>query len=105
MCTGRYSPCGGVVAKTPNCTHRCEAGYPVSYEKDKHYAANNYSIPNDVKKIQTEIMTNGPVEATMQVFGDFISYKSGIAIDWGCYNILAARLLLSNAWIFNKLAV
>lgn len=76
---GKYSPCGTVIAKTPNCTHECESGYPVSYKDDKHYAADNYSIPNDVKKIQTEIMTNGPVEATMDVFGDFMSYKSGIS--------------------------
>ena len=49
----------------------------MAYMDDKHYTANNYSIPNDVRKIQTEVMTNGPVVATMDVFGDFLSYKSG----------------------------
>ena len=28
-------------------------------------------------KIQTEIMTNGPVEAAFDVYSDFLNYKSG----------------------------
>lgn len=31
-----------------------------------------------MEEIQTEIMTNGPVEAHMDVFEDFYSYKSGV---------------------------
>jgi hypothetical protein len=40
-----------------------------------------YSIENDVKKIQQEILTNGPVEGAFTVFEDFIQYKSGTFID------------------------
>lgn len=40
-----------------------------------------YSIERDVKKIQQEILTNGPVEGAFTVFEDFIQYKSGTFID------------------------
>lgn len=39
-----------------------------------------YSIMSDVAQIQTEIMTNGPVEAAFTVYADFPSYKSGVYI-------------------------
>jgi hypothetical protein len=42
--------------------------------------ANSYSVERDVKKIQQEILTNGPVEGAFTVFEDFIQYKSGTFI-------------------------
>jgi cathepsin B len=39
-----------------------------------------YSVQADVAQIQTEIMTNGPVEAAFTVYADFPSYKSGVYI-------------------------
>ena len=35
------------------------------------------SVPSEVSQIQTEIMTNGPVEAAFTVYADFPSYKKG----------------------------
>jgi hypothetical protein len=35
-----------------------------------------YSIPKSESQIQTEIMTNGPVEADYDVYSDFLTYKS-----------------------------
>ena len=37
----------------------------------------SYTVKNDVKQIQTEIMTNGPVEGAFTVYSDFPTYKSG----------------------------
>lgn len=31
-----------------------------------------------MSEIQTEIMTNGPVEASFDVYEDFLTYKSGV---------------------------
>jgi cathepsin B len=31
-----------------------------------------------VADIQTEILTNGPVEASFNVYEDFLTYKSGV---------------------------
>ena len=39
-------------------------------------AKSAYAV-NGVAKIQTEIMTNGPVEAAFTVYADFPTYKSG----------------------------
>uniref|UniRef100_A0A2I9LNU9 Cathepsin B n=1 Tax=Centruroides hentzi TaxID=88313 RepID=A0A2I9LNU9_9SCOR len=75
--TGPRPPCSGD-DPTPQCVHACRRGYNVSYNEDKHYGKTSYTISNDVKQIQTEIMKNGPVEADFSVYADFISYKSGV---------------------------
>lgn len=36
-----------------------------------------YRIPNDVRSIQLEILENGPVQANLRVYEDFLNYKSG----------------------------
>ena len=54
----------------------CESGYSVSYSKDKHFGMSANSFRTE-KSIQTEIMTNGPVEGSMRVYEDFLAYKSG----------------------------
>lgn len=46
---------------------------------DKHFGSDAHSISESVESIQTEIMTNGPVEGTMRVYSDFPSYKSGMS--------------------------
>jgi cathepsin B len=35
-------------------------------------------VPSKVADIQTEILTNGPVEASFNVYEDFLTYKSGV---------------------------
>ena len=63
---------------TPPCKHSCRSGYDIAYGQDKHFGAKAYGISNNVAAIQTEIKTNGPVEASMTVYGDFEHYKSGV---------------------------
>lgn len=52
-------------------------GYNVTYTADKRYGSKGYAVSSEVEKIQTEIMTNGPVEGAFTVYADFPSYKSG----------------------------
>ena len=52
-------------------------GYNVTYKDDKKYGKSVYRVTRDVKKIATEIMTNGPVGADFTAYADFTSYKSG----------------------------
>lgn len=40
--------------------------------------ANSSKKFTGIANIQTEIMTNGPVQATFTVYDDFFSYKLGI---------------------------
>ncbi|GAB6019648.1 hypothetical protein CHUAL_001206 [Chamberlinius hualienensis] len=63
---------------TPYCKRACIPGYSKSYNKDKHYGEKAYTITPKMAEIQTEIMTNGPVEVDFVVYEDFITYKSGV---------------------------
>ena len=64
-------------ALTPSYYYCYLQGYDSTYEKDKHYGERSYSISSKVSEIQTEIMTNGPVESAFRVYGDFPTYRSG----------------------------
>jgi len=72
---GTLPPCGPSV-ETPACNKTCQDGQ--SWQKDKHFGLNSYSVLNNVKQIQTEIMDHGPVEAAFLVYSDFLLYKSGV---------------------------
>ena len=65
------------------------SGYNVSYADDKRYGDTGYAVDSDVEKIQTEIMTGGPVEGAFTVYADFPSYKSG-----KCFNPMFNLLIL-----------
>lgn len=76
--TGPFPSCGDI-EPTPKCVHKCEANYTAySFDQDKHRGQSAYSVPEGVEKIQTEIMTHGPVEAAFDVYADFVHYKSGV---------------------------
>lgn len=74
---GTRPPCHGDTP-TPRCEKKCEVNYNVTYDADKHYGKSAYSVRARVEQIQTEIMTNGPVEGAFTVYSDFPSYKSGV---------------------------
>ncbi|CAC5377636.1 CTSB [Mytilus coruscus] len=40
---GKLEPCAKKDSKTPKCTHKCEAGYNVSYTQDKHFGMSAYA--------------------------------------------------------------
>ena len=43
-------------------------------------AASAYAVGTTVAAIQTEIMTNGPIEVAFDVYEDFFSYTSGVYV-------------------------
>jgi len=77
---GKYPPCGQNEVPTPPCKKTCETGYNGTWTGDKHFGASAYAISSAVSQIQTEIMTNGPVEASFTVYLDFVTYKSGVYV-------------------------
>ncbi|KAI1286145.1 Cathepsin B [Halotydeus destructor] len=83
---GSLSLCGVPLA-TPSCSMKCDASFPGSYVSDKYYGVKAYSISNDVKQIQHEILTNGPVEGEIRIYADFPSYKSGVYIPTSDVNL------------------
>ncbi|KAM7346432.1 cathepsin B isoform 1-T1 [Cochliomyia hominivorax] len=74
---GTRPPCDGEHGKTPRCQHQCQKSYNVEYSKDKHFGSKSYSVHN-VRDIQEEIVTNGPVEGAFTVYEDLILYKDGV---------------------------
>jgi len=73
-----YPPCPSAEYPTPRCVRMCQTGYTPTYQQDKKYGTTAYGISSDISAIQTEIMTNGPVEVDFTVYADFPSYKSGV---------------------------
>lgn len=68
----------------PQCPAQCTDGSGKSLARLKYKAKNYYHVggasifSSRVEKIQTELMTNGPIQVAFSVYRDFISYKSGI---------------------------
>ena len=67
---GSKPPCGSV-QPTPDCNQQL-------LKNPKNQGKSSYSVSSNVAKIQTEIMTNGPVEVAFSVYADFLTYKSGV---------------------------
>jgi len=67
---GSKPPCGSV-QPTPECQTD-------KLKNTKNYGKSSYSVGSSVSEIQTEIMTNGPVEVAFSVYADFLTYKSGV---------------------------
>jgi len=74
---GTRQPCQGE-QPTPKCQKQCRSGYPTPFVNDKHFGKSAYSVSSKEEQIQTEIMTNGPVEGAFTVYADFLNYKSGV---------------------------
>lgn len=63
--------------KTPKCVHTCDKSFNRTYSEDKYHSMSAYSVANHISQIQIEILKNGPVEASMKVYSDFVHYRSG----------------------------
>jgi len=81
--TGQYTPCDQLPTyPTPACRKSCDsqANYTTAYTNDKHHATSEYGVSSNVAQIQTDIMNNGPVEASFSVYADFESYTGGVYV-------------------------
>jgi cathepsin B len=108
-CPPAQQPCLNFV-NTPPCPTKCSSGQ--DWKSLLHYAASSYAVSQKVTDIQTEMMTNGPVQATFSVYEDFLSYKTGVykhltgqyvgghsvkIIGWGELNS-EAYWMVQNSW-------
>ncbi|CAG9770813.1 unnamed protein product [Ceutorhynchus assimilis] len=95
---------------TPDCVEQCDNATLI-YNDQKTYGLENYQVRGE-KQMQLEIMKNGPVEATLDVYEDFLAYKSGIyqktsdnylgglalkMLGWGVENGVK-YWLIANSW-------
>jgi cathepsin B len=106
---GTRPACAGE-SQTPTCTSSCING--ADYTSDKHKGVSSYAVDSSVAAIQSEIMQNGPVEASFTVYADFPSYRSGVyqhvsgselgghavkMVGWGVENNVP-YWLIANSW-------
>jgi len=74
-CPPSQQPCLNFVP-TPPCPSKCSNGD--NWDTDLHYASTSYAISSKISDIQSEMMKNGPIQATFSVYEDFLQYKSGV---------------------------
>jgi len=74
-CAPQDEPCLNFVA-TPACQSTCND--TENWQQSLHFLSNTYDVDSGVSAMQTEIMTNGPVEVCFTVYSDFVTYKSGV---------------------------
>lgn len=69
-------------SKAPSCDLSCSnEAYPVSYTDDKVHLAGYYGITNHlVADIQNDLITNGPIQTSMNVYEDFLTYIGGVYV-------------------------
>lgn len=77
-CPPAQQPCLNFV-NTPVCQTTCN-DTSINWAKDKRVLTKVYHVASRDNGIETEIMTNGPVEACFDVYEDFLSYKSGVYV-------------------------
>lgn len=59
--------------------NRCSnSKYKISYKDDLHYVRSVYTLPATEEIIRRDILLNGPVSSSIDVYGDFYYYKKGI---------------------------
>jgi len=74
-CPPAQEPCLNFV-DTPECLSSCNSTTDTDWTPTVF--GSSYAVSSDAGAIQTEIYTNGPVEACFSVYEDFLSYKSGV---------------------------
>jgi len=74
-----YPKCPKDIYKTPACQKSCQTSYKdKSYTNDKTYGKSAVFFNQDIAGIQNELLTNGPVVFTFDVYEDFVTYSSGV---------------------------
>ncbi|XP_024086099.1 cathepsin B-like [Cimex lectularius] len=102
--------------QTPPCQMTClNSEYKTNLKNDRHKMKTIYSVSSDVKEIQKELMTNGPVSSMFKIYSDFPYYKSGVyqhisgkylgnhavrLLGWGTENGIP-YWLVANSWNTN----
>ncbi|CAH1109809.1 unnamed protein product [Psylliodes chrysocephalus] len=107
---GKHVQCTTLSYDTPPCSQDCYN--ELDFNSELTFGKSETQGFGAVEDIQREISTNGPVTASLAVFEDFLSYKSGVyhhvvgeklglhavrIIGWGTENNVA-YWLVANSW-------
>lgn len=50
------------------------------YSSDKYFGLEPYAVEQNEESIRKELYANGPMEITLDVYDDLLSYKSGVYV-------------------------
>lgn len=75
-CPPAQQPCLNFV-NTPACANACN-DTSINWDNDKRKLEKVYSVARKNNGMETEIMTNGPIEACFTVYADFLNYTTGV---------------------------
>lgn len=75
--TNSSNPCPSTQYPTPSCPTTCVEGSGLTWSADKRKASSVYTVKGEAN-MKTELSTNGPCEASYNVYSDFLLYESGI---------------------------
>jgi len=95
-CPPSQQPCLNFV-DTPSCWSNSSCVDKTNWNNDIKTVSSVYGI-NSVSDAQTEIMTNGPIEACFNVYADFVHYKSGVYIYDGTSEFLGGHCIKISGW-------
>jgi len=75
----KYPACQKDLYDTPKCKTKCQTSYKThSYQDDKTFGQSAVYFSLDNEGVQQEILSNGPVVFTFEVYEDFVTYSSGV---------------------------
>ncbi|CAH0579303.1 unnamed protein product [Chrysodeixis includens] len=77
--TGSLPPCGPYLDPM-RCYKTCEPNYKVDYEHDRRFGKPKVTFDTDENHIKAELFLNGPVTASIVLYEDFMTYKSGVYV-------------------------
>lgn len=75
---GSKPECPKKYYETPKCVRKCDNS-SIEFENDKYFGRAAYKV--NATDIEAEILTNGPVSVTMDVYADFFLYKKGMEME------------------------
>jgi len=106
--------CPSQEATAPACSTQCVPQFTTgNYSSNLQFGASAYAVAANVAAIPTEILTNGPVEATFTVYADFYQYTTGVyvhktgqalgghaikIIGWGVTSTNTPYWIVANSW-------
>lgn len=78
--SAKYPDCPSGEIYPLKCTYQCtNRDYKIPYGSDFHYADYVNMIPmNDIDRAEQELIDNGPIFTSMDIYEDFLTYKSGV---------------------------
>lgn len=95
--------CDDVETKTPPVSFECDndSTWPVSFEDDNIKSGKGYHVwgTRDVKK---EMFKNGPIQATYNIYDDFLLYESGIYIRQKGSRLLGGHAVSMVGWGYDE---